>query len=47
MNIIFFGTGNFGLATLKKLVESEHTLLALVTQPDRKKAEAGKSRHNR
>jgi len=42
MNIIFFGTGNFGLATLKKLVVSQHTLLAIVTQPDRKKGRGWK-----
>lgn len=42
MNIVFFGTGNFGLATLTKLVVSEHNLLAVVTQPDRKKGRGWK-----
>ncbi|MBL7072434.1 MAG: methionyl-tRNA formyltransferase [Candidatus Omnitrophica bacterium] len=42
MNIIFFGTGNFALATLKKLIESNHNLLAVVTQPDRKKGRGWK-----
>jgi len=42
MKIIFFGTGNFALATLKKLIESNHNLLAVVTQPDRKKGRGWK-----
>ena len=37
MKIIFFGTGEFALPTLKKLTESSHEILAVVTQPDRKK----------
>ncbi|MGB3241646.1 MAG: methionyl-tRNA formyltransferase [Candidatus Omnitrophota bacterium] len=37
MKIVFFGSGKFGLPTLKKLIGSEHELLAVVTQPDRKK----------
>jgi len=35
MRIIFFGTGNFGIPTVKRLINSEHDLLAVVTQPDK------------
>ena len=37
MRIVFFGTGKFGLPTLKKLLNSDHEIAAVVTQPDRKK----------
>ncbi|NQT32910.1 MAG: methionyl-tRNA formyltransferase [Candidatus Omnitrophica bacterium] len=37
MRIVFFGTGKFGLPSLKKLLESDHEIVAVVTQPDRKK----------
>lgn len=37
MKIIFFGTGKFSLPTLKKLTESHHRTLAVVTQPDRRR----------
>ncbi len=37
MKIIFFGTGKFGLPTLKKLLQSRHDVLAVVTQPDASK----------
>ncbi len=37
MRIVFFGTGKFGLPTLKKLLNSNHEIVAVVTQPDRKK----------
>ena len=42
MNIIFFGTGNFALETLKRLVGSHHNLLSVVTRPDRKKGRGWK-----
>lgn len=35
MNIVFFGSGAFGLPTLQTLAKA-HTLAAIVTQPDRK-----------
>jgi len=35
MRIIFFGTGAFGIPSLKKIVKSGHDLAAVVTQPDR------------
>ena len=34
MKIIFFGTGEFGIPTLKKLFASYHEVLAVVTQPE-------------
>ncbi len=37
MRIVFFGSGDFGEPTLKKLLESKHEVAAVVTQPDRKK----------
>jgi methionyl-tRNA formyltransferase len=37
MKIVFMGTPEFALATLKVLVASEHQILAVVTQPDRPK----------
>lgn len=37
MNIIFFGTSEFAIPSLKTLIASRHKVLALVTQPDRKK----------
>ncbi|MGI6072642.1 MAG: methionyl-tRNA formyltransferase [Lachnospiraceae bacterium] len=35
MKIVFFGTPNIAAAILKRLIESEHEVIALVTQPDR------------
>lgn len=37
VKIVFFGTGKFGLPTLKKLLNSKHDVVAVVTQPDSKK----------
>jgi len=37
MKIVFMGTPEFALSTLKVLVASEHQILAVVTQPDRPK----------
>ena len=37
MNIIFMGTPDFALPTLQQLYESDHHVLAVVTQPDRPK----------
>ncbi|MFA6142772.1 MAG: methionyl-tRNA formyltransferase [Candidatus Omnitrophota bacterium] len=37
MRIIFFGTSEFALASLERLINSSHQVLAVVTQPDRKK----------
>lgn len=37
MNIIFFGTAEFAIPAFKGLIGSRHKVLALVTQPDRKR----------
>jgi methionyl-tRNA formyltransferase len=37
MNIVFFGTSEFAIPSLRALLVSRHKVLALVTQPDRKK----------
>lgn len=37
MKIIFFGTGKFAIPSLKRLIGSGHEVIAVVTQPDRKK----------
>ncbi len=42
MRIIFFGTGKFGIPALQRLVEGPHELIAVVTQPDRKKGRGWK-----
>ena len=34
MNIVFFGTSEFALGVLHRLIESKHKVLAVVTQPD-------------
>ncbi|NQT06466.1 MAG: methionyl-tRNA formyltransferase [Candidatus Omnitrophica bacterium] len=36
MKIIFFGTSEFAVASLKRIMKSNHELLAVVTQPDRR-----------
>jgi len=35
MNIVFFGTSEFALPSLRELIGSRHRVLAVVTQPDR------------
>jgi methionyl-tRNA formyltransferase len=37
MNIVFFGTSTFAVPSLKVLAGSDHKILLVVTQPDRKK----------
>ena len=41
MNIVFLGSGAFGVPTLERLVQS-HTITGIVTQPDRKAGRGGK-----
>ncbi len=41
MKIVFFGSGAFGLPTLASIADG-HTLLAVVTQPDRRAGRGGK-----
>ena len=42
MRIVFMGTPDFAVLSLKLLLE-EHQVLAVVTQPDRKKRSSMKS----
>ena len=35
MRIVYFGSGEFGCPSLRKLVESGHELVGVVTQPSR------------
>ena len=42
MNLVFCGTGTFGLPTLSSLLAGPHRLLAVVTQPDRRTGRARK-----
>lgn len=37
MNIVFMGTPDLAAVILKKLIESEHNIIAVVTQPDKPK----------
>lgn len=37
MNIVFFGTSEFAMPVLQRLIGSKHKVLAVVTQPDRQK----------
>ncbi len=41
MNIVFLGSGAFGLPTLRRLAQ-DHTIAAIVTQPDRKAGRGSK-----
>jgi methionyl-tRNA formyltransferase len=42
MKIVFFGTGDFGMPALKKLLNSGHDIAAVVTQPDKRKGRGWK-----
>ncbi|MFH1440427.1 MAG: methionyl-tRNA formyltransferase [Candidatus Omnitrophota bacterium] len=37
MNIVFFGSSNFGLLSLEMLLKENHKVLSVITQPDKKK----------
>ena len=37
MNIVFFGTSEFAMTPLGRLIDSKHKVLAVVTQPDRQR----------
>lgn len=37
MKLIFFGTSDFAIPSLKRIMNSKHELLTVVTQPDKKK----------
>jgi len=38
MRIVFIGTGEIGVPTLLALQRSEHDLVAVATQPDKKRS---------
>ncbi len=42
MNIIFMGTPDFSIPSLKTLIESEHNVLAVVTAPDKQRGRGRK-----
>jgi len=42
MNIIFMGTPDFSIPSLKILIESKHKIIAVVTQPDRERGRGKK-----
>ena len=42
LRIIFFGTPQFAISTLERLIKSEHEIVAVVTQPDRQKGRGQK-----
>ncbi len=42
MNIIFWGTPEYSVETLKSLIESTHQIKAVVTQPDKKRSRGNK-----
>ena len=37
MKIVFMGTPDFALPSLKKIIESKHNLVAVVTAPDKER----------
>ncbi|MEK7369375.1 MAG: methionyl-tRNA formyltransferase, partial [Planctomycetota bacterium] len=37
MNIVFMGTPDFALPSLRRLAETAHNIIAVITQPDRPK----------
>ncbi len=42
MNIIFMGTPDFSIPSLKILLESKHRIVAVVTQPDKERGRGQK-----
>ncbi len=42
MRVVFMGTPDFAVDTLKTLVESKHELVGVITQPDKPKGRSGK-----
>ena len=45
MKIIFWGTPSYSIATLEKLIIEGHQILAVVTQPDKKRGRGGRFCH--
>ena len=42
MNIIFWGTPDYSVESLKILIESHHRISAVITQPDKKRSRGSK-----
>ncbi|MCH5267853.1 MAG: methionyl-tRNA formyltransferase [Lachnospiraceae bacterium] len=42
MRIVFMGTPDFAVPTLETLIQSDHTVVGVVTQPDRPRGRSGK-----
>ena len=42
MRVLFMGTPDFAVPTLEALIESEHEVIGVVTQPDKPKGRGGK-----
>jgi methionyl-tRNA formyltransferase len=42
MKVVFLGTPDFAVAALKNIINSNHEVVAVVTQPDRPKGRSGK-----
>ena len=42
MNIIFWGTPNYSVESLKKIIDSHHKISAVITQPDKKRSRGSK-----
>ena len=42
MKIVFFGTPDFSIPTLQKLIDSHHEVIGVVTQPDKPVGRNGK-----
>ena len=42
MNIIFWGTPDYSVESLKKLIDSHHEISAVITQPDKKRSRGSK-----
>ena len=42
MNIIFWGTPDYSIESLKKLINSHHKISAVITQPDKKRSRGSK-----
>lgn len=42
MKVVFFGTPDFAVEPLKKIISGRHEVIAVVTQPDRPKGRSGK-----
>ena len=46
MKILFMGTPDFAVETLKALVQSKHEVIGVVTQPDKPKGRSGKMQYS-